>query len=49
MYWEGVRRYYAPFESEIRAGTADVYRHEMPGDDYAAYLLIYKQTSVSVY
>ena len=33
-YWEGVRRYYAPFESEIRAGTADVYRHEMPGGQY---------------
>ncbi|MCP1174920.1 pyruvate carboxylase [Ralstonia sp. 21YRMH01-3] len=34
MYWEGVRRYYGPFESEIRAGTADVYRHEMPGGQY---------------
>ena len=34
MYWEGVRRYYAPFESGIRAGTADVYRHEMPGGQY---------------
>ncbi len=34
MYWEGVRRYYAPFESDIRAGTADVYHHEMPGGQY---------------
>lgn len=34
MYWEGVRRYYSPFESEIRSGTADVYRHEMPGGQY---------------
>ncbi|WP_233839357.1 pyruvate carboxylase [Paraburkholderia sp. ZP32-5] len=34
MYWEGVRRYYAPFESDIRAGTADVYNHEMPGGQY---------------
>ncbi len=34
MYWEGVRRYYAPFESDVRAGTADVYRHEMPGGQY---------------
>lgn len=34
MYWEGIRRYYAPFESDIRAGTADVYRHEMPGGQY---------------
>ena len=34
MYWEGVRRYYAPFEADIRSGTADVYRHEMPGGQY---------------
>jgi len=33
-YWEGVRRFYAPFESDIRAGTSDVYRHEMPGGQY---------------
>ncbi len=33
-YWEGVRRYYAPFEADIRAGTSDVYRHEMPGGQY---------------
>ena len=33
-YWEGVRRYYAAFESDIRSGTADVYRHEMPGGQY---------------
>jgi pyruvate carboxylase len=33
-YWEGVRRHYVPFESEIRSGTADVYRHEMPGGQY---------------
>ena len=33
-YWEGVRRYYQPFEADIRAGTADVYRHEMPGGQY---------------
>jgi pyruvate carboxylase len=33
-YWEGVRRYYAPFESAIRCGTSDVYRHEMPGGQY---------------
>jgi pyruvate carboxylase len=33
-YWEGVRRFYAPFESDIRSGTADVYRHEMPGGQY---------------
>ena len=33
-YWEGVRRYYAPFESDMRAGTCSVYRHEMPGGQY---------------
>ena len=33
-YWEGVRKMYAPFESDIRAGTADVYLHEMPGGQY---------------
>jgi len=33
-YWEGVRRSYAPFEADIRSGTADVYRHEMPGGQY---------------
>lgn len=34
QYWEGVRRQYAPFEADIRSGTADVYRHEMPGGQY---------------
>jgi pyruvate carboxylase len=33
-YWEGARRYYAPFEADIRSGTSDVYRHEMPGGQY---------------
>ena len=33
-YWEGVRRYYAPFEADMRSGTTDVYRHEMPGGQY---------------
>jgi pyruvate carboxylase len=33
-YWEGVRHYYSPFEAEIRSGTSDVYRHEMPGGQY---------------
>ena len=33
-YWEGVRRYYAPFEADMRAGTCGVYRHEMPGGQY---------------
>ncbi len=34
QYWEEVRRYYYPFESELRSGTADVYEHEMPGGQY---------------
>ncbi len=33
-YFEGVRKIYAPFEPDIRSGTADVYRHEMPGGQY---------------
>src|SRR5581483_10775740 len=33
-YWEGVRRFYGAFESDIRAGTATVYQHEMPGGQY---------------
>jgi pyruvate carboxylase len=33
-YWEQVRKHYAPYESDIRAGTSDVYRHEIPGGQY---------------
>jgi pyruvate carboxylase len=33
-YWELVREHYAAYESEIRSGTADVYRHAMPGGQY---------------
>jgi pyruvate carboxylase len=33
-YWEAVRRFYRPFESEMRSGTSDVYEHEMPGGQY---------------
>jgi pyruvate carboxylase len=34
QYWEGVRRQYEPFEADMRSGTSDVYRHEMPGGQY---------------
>jgi pyruvate carboxylase len=34
-YWEGVRTWYAPFESGLMASTADVYRHEIPGGQYS--------------
>jgi pyruvate carboxylase len=33
-YWEQVRCYYTPFESDIRSGTSDVYVHGMPGGQY---------------
>ncbi len=33
-YWETVRRFYRAFESDMRAGSSDVYEHEMPGGQY---------------
>ena len=36
-YWETVREWYAPFESGLRSGTAEVYRHEIPGGQYSNY------------
>ncbi len=33
-YWETVREFYAPFDTGPRAGTAEVYIHEMPGGQY---------------
>ena len=34
-YWETVRRYYYPFESGLKAGTGEVYQHEIPGGQYS--------------
>ena len=34
-YWGTVREYYYPFESGLKAGTADVYQHEIPGGQYS--------------
>lgn len=34
-YFEEVRKWYYPFESELRSGTAEVYEHEMPGGQYS--------------
>ncbi|MBR9919425.1 MAG: pyruvate carboxylase [Bacteroidetes bacterium] len=34
-YWEAVREYYYPFETELRAGTAEVYENEIPGGQYS--------------
>ena len=36
-YWETCRTYYAPFETELRSGTAQVYYHEIPGGQYSNY------------
>jgi pyruvate carboxylase len=33
-YWEAVREQYYPFEENMKAGTAEVYHHEMPGGQY---------------
>jgi pyruvate carboxylase len=34
-YWEDVREWYYPFESELKAGTAEVFDHEIPGGQYS--------------
>jgi pyruvate carboxylase len=34
-YWEVVREYYYPFESDLKAGTAEVYQNEIPGGQYS--------------
>ncbi|CAM2005774.1 pyruvate carboxylase [Acanthopleuribacter pedis] len=34
-YWETARVAYAPFECGLKAGTAEVYRHEIPGGQYS--------------
>lgn len=34
-YWEAVRTYYYPFESGLKAGSAEIYKHEIPGGQYS--------------
>ena len=34
-YWEDVRELYYPFESGLKAGTAEVFKHEIPGGQYS--------------
>ncbi|MCU0444356.1 MAG: pyruvate carboxylase [Microscillaceae bacterium] len=34
-YWENVREYYYPFESDLKASTAEVYDNEIPGGQYS--------------
>jgi len=33
-YWEIVRTYYGPFDSGLRAGSARLYQHEIPGGQF---------------
>jgi pyruvate carboxylase len=33
-YWEVVRTYYEPFDSGLRAGSARLYQHEIPGGQF---------------
>ena len=34
IYWEAIRQYYKPFDTSPKFGSAEVYRHEMPGGQY---------------
>jgi len=34
-YWLAVREAYAPFESDLKASSGDVYLHEIPGGQYS--------------
>ncbi|MBL4605083.1 MAG: pyruvate carboxylase subunit B, partial [Flavobacteriaceae bacterium] len=34
-FWEDTREMYYPFESGLKAGTAEVFRHEIPGGQYS--------------
>ncbi len=34
-YWENVRDFYYPFESGMKAGSAEVFQHEIPGGQYS--------------
>ena len=34
-YWDAVRPVYSQFESELKSGTAEIYKYEMPGGQYS--------------
>ncbi|MFY8033284.1 MAG: pyruvate carboxylase, partial [Flexibacteraceae bacterium] len=34
-YWEELREIYSPFESGLKASTAEVYEHQIPGGQYS--------------
>ena len=33
-FWEQTRGLYAPYESDVRSASSDVYQHEMPGGQF---------------
>lgn len=34
-YWFDVRKLYEPFESDLKSGTAEIYKYEIPGGQYS--------------
>ncbi len=34
-YWSEVRKVYAPFESGLKSGSAEIYKYEIPGGQYS--------------
>lgn len=34
-YWENMREFYYPFEADMKAGSAEVFKHEIPGGQYS--------------
>ena len=34
VYWDVVRTYYRPFDNAPKSGSADIYRHEIPGGQF---------------
>jgi len=35
IYWEQVRTFYYPFESGLKSGSGEVFKHEIPGGQYS--------------
>jgi len=46
-YWEGTRRYYAPFESGQKSAGSDVYINEIPGGQYTN--MLFQAHSLGLY
>src|SRR5699024_291885 len=34
-YWETIRPIYSQFESELKSGTTEIYKYEIPGGQYS--------------